>query len=56
MRTINHEKVKSVLYKDGNIIVHIGKDGFDATRFFVFSKQTATEVRDVLSKFIGDSK
>lgn len=50
MRT--HEYVKEVLYRDGNIIVHIGKDGFDSTKFFVFSKETAKEVADVLNDFI----
>lgn len=47
-----NEKVKSVIYKDGNVIVHIGKDGFDSTRFFVFSKETAKEVVEVLNEFI----
>lgn len=53
MRTKNHEYVKDVLYRDDKIIVHIGKDGFDATRFFMFTKETAKEVVDVLNKFIG---
>lgn len=49
---MNDERVKQVLYKDDKIIVHIGKDGFDSTRFFVFSKATAKEVVEVLNEFI----
>lgn len=46
------ERVVDVIYKDGNIIVHLGKEGFTATKFFVFSRETAKEVRDVLDEFI----
>ena len=49
---MNDERVKEVVYKDDKIIVHIGKDGFDSTRFFVFSKETAKEVVEVLNEFI----
>lgn len=49
---MNDERVKEVVYKDDKIIVHIGKDGFDSTRFFVFSKSTAKEVVEVLNEFI----
>lgn len=51
----NDEVIKEVVFKDDKIIVHIGKDGFDSTRFFIFSKSTATEVVEVLSKWVkGD--
>ena len=53
MMNTSDERVKEVLYKNGKVIVHIGRDVIDATRFFIFSKSTAQEVVDVLTKFIA---
>lgn len=47
--------VKDSLVKDGKLIVHIGQEGFEGTRFFVLTPQTAIEVRDLIDKFLGRS-
>lgn len=49
------EKVVDVVYRDDNIIIHIGREGFTSTRFFILSPQTAKEVRDILNDFLTDS-
>lgn len=47
------EHVISTIEKDGKLIVHIGKSNSNATRFFIYSREMAQEVRDVLDIFIN---
>ena len=51
-----NEKVQSIVNKGNELIIHIGKDGIPSTRFTVYSKSLAKEVRDALDNFLKDSK
>lgn len=47
--------VRDSLVKDGKLIVHIGQEGYEGTRFFILTPETATEVRALIDKFLGRS-
>lgn len=51
-----NERVQSIVNKEHELIIHIGRDGIPSTRFTVYTKELAKEVRDALDKFIKDSK
>lgn len=44
--------VKDSLVKDGKLIVHIGREDIDGTRFFLLTPETAFEVRKLIDKFL----
>ena len=44
--------VKDSLVKDGKLIVHIGREDIDGTRFFLLTSETAVEVRKLIDKFL----
>lgn len=47
--------VKDSLVKDGKLIVHIGREDIEGTRFFILTPETAVEVRELINKFLGRS-
>lgn len=49
------EKIQSIVNKGDELIIHIGKDNIPSTRFTVYSKSLALEVRDALNEFLGDN-
>lgn len=46
------ERVQFTNVKDGKLIVHIGRDDIPTTRFTVYTKELAKEVRGTLDEFI----
>lgn len=47
--------VKDSLVKDGKLIVHIGREDIEGTRFFILTPETAVEVRKLIDEFLGQS-
>lgn len=47
--------VKDSLVKDGKLIVHIGKEHIEGTRFFLLTPETAVHVRELIDEFLGRS-
>lgn len=47
--------VKDSLVKDGKLIVHIGREDIEGTRFFVLTPETAADVRKLIDQFLGRS-
>lgn len=45
--------VKDSLVKDGKLIVHIGREDIQGTRFFLLTPETALEVRKLIDKYLG---
>ena len=45
--------VKDSLVKDGKLIVHIGREDIDGTRFFLLTPETAVEVRKLIDEFLA---
>ena len=44
--------VKDSLVKDGKLIIHIGRQDIEGTKFFVLTPETAIEVRGLIDKFL----
>lgn len=44
--------VKDSLVKDGKLIVHIGREDIEGTRFFVLTLETAIEVRKRINEYL----
>ena len=47
--------VKDSLVKDGKLIVHIGREDIQGTRFFLLTPETALEVRKLIDEYLGRS-
>jgi hypothetical protein len=47
--------VKDSLVKDGKLIVHIGREDIEGTRFFILTPETAVEVRKLIDEYLGQS-
>lgn len=45
--------VKDSLVKDGKLIVHIGREDIQGTRFFLLTPETALEVRKLIDEYLG---
>lgn len=45
--------VKDSLVKDGKLIVHIGREDIQGTRFFILTPETALEVRKLIDEYLG---
>lgn len=44
--------VKDSLVNDGKLIIHIGRQDIEGTKFFVLTPETAFEVRRLIDKFL----
>ncbi len=44
--------VKDSLVNDGKLIIHIGRQDIEGTKFFVLTPETAFEVRKLIDKFL----
>lgn len=44
--------VKDSLVNDGRLIIHIGRQDIEGTKFFVLTPETAVEVRRLIDKFL----
>jgi len=44
--------VKESLVKDGKLIVHIGREDIEGTRFFILTPETAADVRKLIDEFL----
>ena len=47
--------VKDSLVKHGKLIVHIGREDIEGTRFFILTPETAVEVRKLIDEYLGQS-
>lgn len=47
--------VKDSLVKDGKLIVHIGREDIEGTRFFILTPETAVDVRRLIDEYLGQS-
>ena len=47
--------VKDSLVKDGKLIVHIGREDIEGTRFFTLTPETAVVVRKLIDEYLGQS-
>lgn len=52
---MSNERIQSIVNKGNELIIHIGHDHIPSTRFTVYSKSLAKEVRDALNKFLGEN-
>lgn len=46
--------VKDSLVKDGKLIVHIGREDIEGTRFFILTPETAVEVRKLIDEYLDE--
>lgn len=44
--------VKDSLVKDGKLIVHIGREDIEGTRFFILTPETAVDVRRLIDEYL----
>ena len=45
--------VKDSLVKDDKLIIHIGREDIEGTKFFILTPETAIEVRKLIDEFLG---
>lgn len=48
------EQVLSTVNKGDTLIVHYGNPKLQGTRFIVYTRSMAREMRDTLNKFLGE--